>query len=70
MAEVFNDFFTSIGNNLQKQDQPTKKTFSDYLKSLRNIISHMTLGKRSDIVKAGRKSICRNSVPMNCNNQS
>ena len=57
---------TTSKNKISQQ----KKTFSDYLKSLRNIISHMTLGKRSDIVKAGRKSICRNSVPMNYNNQS
>ena len=34
MAESFNNFFTSIGKNLQKKIPPTKKTFTDYLKTL------------------------------------
>ena len=32
MAEEFNEYFTSIGNNLKNKIPPTKKTFSDYLK--------------------------------------
>ena len=34
MAENFNNFFTSIGKNLQKKIHATKKTFTDYLKTL------------------------------------
>ena len=33
MAENFNNFFTSIGKNLQEKIPPTKKTFTDYLKT-------------------------------------
>ena len=33
MVENFNNFFTSIGKNLQKKTTPTKKTFTDYLKT-------------------------------------
>ena len=32
MAEHFNQYFTSIGKNLQKSIPPTKRHFSDYLK--------------------------------------
>ena len=32
IAENFNNFFTSIGTNLQKKIPPTKKNFTDYLK--------------------------------------
>ena len=31
MTECFNNFFTSIGRNLQKQIPPTRKHFTDYL---------------------------------------
>ena len=34
MVENLNNFFTSIGKNLQKKIPPTKKTFTDYLKTL------------------------------------
>ena len=33
MAENFNNFFPSIGKNLQEKIPPTKKTFTDYLKT-------------------------------------
>ena len=32
MAEHFNQYFTSIGKNLQKNIPPSKRHFSDYLK--------------------------------------
>ena len=32
IAQNFNNFFTSIGTNLQKKIPPTKKIFTDYLK--------------------------------------
>ena len=32
MAEHFNQYFTSIGKNLQKSIPPTKRHFSGYLK--------------------------------------
>ena len=32
MAEHFNQYFTSIGKNLEKSIPPTKRHFSDYLK--------------------------------------
>ena len=32
IAQNFNNFFTSIGTNLQKKIPPTKKKFTDYLK--------------------------------------
>ena len=33
MAESFNNFYSSAGKNLQKKIPPTKKTFTDYLKT-------------------------------------
>ena len=33
ISEHFNNFFTSIGQDLQKNIAPTKKPFSDYLKA-------------------------------------
>ena len=33
MAENVNNFFTSIGKNLQEKIPPTKKIFTDYLKT-------------------------------------
>ena len=32
IAQNFNNFFTSIGANLQKKIPPTRKNFTDYLK--------------------------------------
>ena len=45
MAENFNIFFTSIGKNLQKKIPPTKKTFTDYLKTLN--LENFTIGLTS-----------------------
>ena len=43
IAENFNDFFTSIGANLQKKTPPTKNTFTDYLKKLNSKTSSKLL---------------------------
>ena len=48
MAKKFNNFFTSLGTNLQKKIPLTKKTFTDYLKTLNSknfIIAPTTLMK-------------------------
>ena len=45
MAENFNNFFTSIGKNIQKKIPPTKKTFTDYMKILN--LENFTIGLTS-----------------------
>ena len=45
MAENFNNFFTLIGKNLQEKIPPTKKTFTDYLKTPN--IENFTIGLTS-----------------------
>ena len=45
MAKNLNNFFTSIGKNLQRKIPPTKKTFTDYLKTLN--LENFTIGLTS-----------------------
>ena len=45
MAENFSNFFTSIGKSLQEKIPPTKKTFTDYLKTPN--IENFTIGLTS-----------------------
>ena len=42
ISEHFNNFFNSIGQDLQKNIAPTKKQFSDYLKAPNTYILHLT----------------------------
>ena len=53
IAENFNNFFTSIGANIQKIIPPTKKTFTDYLKKPNSenfIIVPTTSDEISDLI--------------------
>ena len=43
IAEHFNNFFTSIGKELQKGISPTKKHFSSFLKNPNNLTFFITL---------------------------
>ena len=45
MAVNFNNFFFSIGRNLQEKIPPTKKTFTDYLKTPN--LGNFTIGRTS-----------------------
>ena len=42
IVENFNNFFTSIGTNLQNKTPPTKKTFADYLKKLQKTLKTLS----------------------------
>ena len=53
IAENFNNFFTSLGANLQKKILPTKNTFTDYLKKPNTenfIIAPTTPEEISDLI--------------------
>ena len=53
IAQNFNNFFTSIGPNLQKKIPPTKKNFTDYLKKPNSenfIIAPTTSDEISDLI--------------------
>ena len=53
IAQNFNNFFTSIGTNLQKKIPPTKKNFTDYLKKSNSenfTIAPTTYDKISDLI--------------------
>ena len=68
MAESFNNFFTSIETNLQKNIPPTKKTFTDYLKTpnLENFTICLTSADEiSDLICSldSSKSISPCSIP-------
>ena len=68
MAENFNEFFTSVGVNLQKKIPPTKRHFSDYLQNPNNesfFLFHTTPEEVYDIIKTlkSSKSVGPNSVP-------
>ena len=55
ISEHFNKFFTSIGQDLQKNIAPTNKHFSDYLKAPNTdifYISTTTPKEISDLIKA------------------
>ena len=54
IAQNFNNFFTSVGTNLQKKIPPTKKNFTDYLKKPNSenfIIAPTTSDEISDLTK-------------------
>ena len=68
MAEHFNQYFTSIGKNLQKNIPPTKRHFSNYLKDLNKgsfFIQPTTAEEVKDIIMTliGSKSTEPNSIP-------
>ena len=68
MTENFNSFFTSIGKNLKKKIPPTKKTFTDYLKTpnLENFtISLTSADEISDLICSldSNKSVGPCSIP-------
>ena len=68
MAGNFNNFFTSIGKNLQTKIPPTKKTFTDYLKTpnLENFTIGLTSADEiSDLICSldSSKSIGPCSIP-------
>ena len=70
ISEHFNNFFTSIGQDLQKNIAPTKKRFSDYLKAPNTdtfYISPTTPKEISDLIKTFKnsKSLGPNSIPTN-----
>ena len=68
IAQNFNNFFTSIGINLEKKIPPTKKTFTDYLKKPNHenfIEAPTTSDKISDLIHnlKSSKSVGRYSSP-------
>ena len=68
IAQNFNNFFTSIGPNLQKKIPPTKKNFTDYLKKPNSenfIITSTTFNEISDLIHnlKSSKSVGPYSVP-------
>ena len=70
ISEHFNNFFISIGQDLQKNIAPTKKHFSDYLKAPNTdtfYISPTTPKEISDLIKTFKnsKSLGPNSIPTN-----
>ena len=70
ISEYFNNFFTSIGQDLQKNIAPTRKHFSDYLKAPSAdtfYISPTTRKEISDLIKTlkNSKSLGPNSIPRN-----
>ena len=59
MIECFNNFFTSIGKSLQKEIQPTRKHFKDYLKNrtIENFVcTPTTPDEITDIIKTLKNS--------------
>ena len=75
MAECFNNFFTSVGKNLQKKIPPTKKTFTNYLKTpnleiLSQLINNsISKGIFPDICKLAQViPIFKNDSRLLCNN--
>ena len=70
ISKCFNNFFTSVGQDLQKNIAPTKKHFSDYLKTPKTdtfYISPQTPKEISDLIKTlkNSKSSGPNSTPTN-----
>ena len=70
ISEHFSNFFTSIGQGLQKNIAPTKKHFSDYLKAPNTdifYISPTTPKEISVLIKTlkNSKSLGTNSIPIN-----
>ena len=71
ISEYFSNFFTSIGQDLQKNVAPTKKNFSDYLKTPTTdifYISPTTPKEISDLIKTLKNSKSlgpNNSMPTN-----
>ena len=70
ISEHFNNFFTSIGQDLQKNIVPTKKHFSDYLNAPNTdtfYISPTTPKEISDLIKTlkNSKTLGPNSIPTN-----
>ena len=70
ISEHFNNFFTSIGQDLHKNIAPTKKHFSDYLKAPNTdtfYILPTTPKEISDLIKTfqNSKSLGPNSIPTN-----
>ena len=70
IAEHFNEFFTSIGKNLQENIPPTKKRYSNYLKNPNPdsfFISATTPEEVSDVIMTlkSNKSTGPNSIPTN-----
>ena len=68
MAEHFNQYFTSIGKNLQKRIPPTKRQFSDYLKDSNQnsfFIQPTTVEEVKDIIMTlmSSKSMGPNIIP-------
>ena len=68
IAQNFNNFFTSIGTNLQKKIPPTKKNFTDYLKKPNSenfTIAPTTSDKISDLIHnlKSSKSVGPYSIP-------
>ena len=64
----FNNFFTSIGTNLQRKIPPTKNNFTDYLKKTNSenfVIAPTTSDKISDLINSlkSSKSIGSYSIP-------
>ena len=70
ISEYFNNFFTSIGQDLQKNIAPIKIQFSDYLKAPNTDTFHIsptTPKEMSDLTKTlqNSKSLGPNSIPTN-----
>ena len=70
ISEHFNNFFTSIGQDLQKNIAPIKIQFSDYLKAPNTDTFHIsptTPKEMSDLTKTlqNSKSLGPNSIPTN-----
>ena len=68
IAQNFNNFFTSIGPNLQKKIPPTQKNFKDYLKKPNSenfIIAPTTSDEISDLIHnlKSSKSVGPYSIP-------
>ena len=68
IAQNFNNFFTSIGTNLQKKIPPTKKNFTDYLKKPNSenfTIAPTTSDEISDLIHnlKSSKSVGPYSIP-------
>ena len=68
IAQNFNNFFTSIGTNLQKKILPTKKNFTDYLKKPNSenfTIAPTTSDEISDLIHnlKSSKSVGPYSIP-------
>ena len=75
IAEHFNNFFTSIGKNLQKNIPPTKKHFSSFLKNPNNLtffITPTTVEEVNDLISdlKASKSIGPSSLPTKIMKQS